>query len=608
MVYCHQCRSDQYHVQAPAGSGTNSYQQGDSMAKMYESSKPWKFLDEYRGTLFTGEWPTLPEMFDITVKRYPENRCFTAFSPEKIELTYREAHEAITGVANFLAKAGAKKGDRIVVTGKNSPEWAIAYLAVLYAGCVVVPLDYQLKPKDMDALMDHSDAKIAFVDEELFNEVGTHVTLAKKVSLSKHKKPYILDVRDHEPHGNAKSEELDLAAILYTSGTTGNPKGVMLTHRNITSDCFLAQALMTLYPTDVFYVLLPIHHSYTMLAVFIEGISVGSELVFGKKLVVSQIFKDLKEGNVTMFLGVPMLFNKLIKGVMGGIREKGIVIYGIIRGLMGISGFIKKTFKVNPGKKMFGGILKKISLDTNRICISGGGPLPTSTFRMFNQLGIDFVQGYGLTEASPILTLNPVTAYRESSVGLPLPQVEVRILEPDDRGIGEITVRGPMVMWGYYKNKEDTDEILDKDGWLRTGDVGYQDRDGYLYLTGRKKSLIVTEGGKNVFPEEIEELFQLYEEIDQILVMGYELDKKEKSEGIQALAYPSETFMERMKQSFQGDELDVQVEKRINEIIGEVNKSLLPYKRISRVHVLKEPMEMTTTKKIKRFKYAQEYK
>lgn len=578
------------------------------MAKQYALTEPWKFLDDYRGTDLKGEWPTIPEMFDITVKRFPDNRSFTAFSPEKFEQTYRESREVIIEVANFLVKSGAKKGDRIAVTGKNSPEWAIAYLAVLYAGCVVVPLDYQLKPQEMDVLLEHADVKIAFVDEELFNEVGSKASLEKKISLSKNKKPYIMDVRESEAHTNPGTEEHDLAAILYTSGTTGNPKGVMLTHRNITSDCYLAQALMTLYPSDVFYVLLPIHHSYTMLAVFIEAISCGAEVVFGKKLVVAQIFKDLKEGKVTMFLGVPMLFNKLIKGVMGGIKEKGIVIYGIIRGLMGISGFIKKTFKVNPGKKMFGGILKKISMDNIRICISGGGPLPSSTFTLFNQLGIDFVQGYGLTETSPILTLNPVTAYRESSVGLPLPQVEIRIIEPDERGIGEIAVRGPMVMWGYYKNKEATDEILDKDGWLKTGDVGYQDRDGYLYLTGRKKSLIVTEGGKNVFPEEIEDLFQLYEEVEQILVVGYELDKKEKTEGIQALVHPSETYMEQMKQSFQGSELDAQVEKRINEIIDEVNKTLLPYKRISRVHVLEAPMEMTTTKKIKRYKYAQEYK
>jgi len=303
-----------------------------------------------------------------------------------------------------------------------------------------------------------------------------------------------------------------------------------------------------------------------------------------------------------------MLFNKLIKGVMNGIREKGVVVYGLIRFLMSISGTIKKLTGKNPGKKMFHGILKKISLDTNRICICGGGPLPSSTFKLFNQLGIDFVQGYGLTETSPILTLNPIYAYKEASVGKVLPRVEMKILDPDERKVGEIAVKGPMVMQGYYNNKEATAEVLDSDGWLKTGDVGYLDRDNYLYLTGRKKSLIVTEGGKNVFPEEIEDMFQLYEEIDQILVLGFELDKKSKSEGIQALIYPDEAYMEKMKKELSGKELDDAVEKRMNEIISDVNQHLLPYKRIERIHVLKEPMEMTTTKKIKRFKYAQEYK
>ncbi len=579
------------------------------MANQHEAHTPWKFLDEFRGTHFQGEWPTIPEMFSISAERVAQRRCFTAFSPETIEFTYQQAYDAILEVSNYLLKSGVKEGDRVAVTGKNSPEWAIAYLAVLYAGAVVVPLDYQLPAKSMEGLMKHADVKIAFIDEELFNEVGKDYTLDKKISLSPNKKPYILDIREGKYQERKMPKEQDLAAILYTSGTTGNPKGVMLSHYNLVSDCYLAQTHMDLYSTDVFYALLPIHHSYTMLAVFIEAISVGAEVVFGKKLVIAQIFKDLKQGNVTMFLGVPMLFNKLIKGVMSGIREKGVVVYGIMRFLMSVSGLIKKTFKVNPGKKMFKGILKKISLDTNRICICGGGPLPSSTFKLFNQLGIDFVQGYGLTETSPILTLNPVTAYREASVGLPLPRMEMKILDPDDRGIGEIAVRGPMVMQGYYKNKEATEEIMIGDGWLNTGDVGYQDRDGYVYLTGRKRSLIVTAGGKNVFPEEIEELFQLYEEVEQILVIGYELDKKEKTEGIQALVYPSEAYTDKVKESTADKEAaDKVIEGRVNEIIQEVNKVLPVYKKITRIHVLSEPMEMTTTKKIKRFKYAEMYK
>ncbi|PKL10482.1 MAG: long-chain fatty acid--CoA ligase [Spirochaetae bacterium HGW-Spirochaetae-8] len=579
--------------------------------KRNSNSRPWDFLAQYKGEMFSGEWPTLPQMFDITCKQFPDNRCFTAFSPEDITLTYTQAREKIVGVANYLAAKGVKHGDRVAVCGKNSPEWAIAYLAILYVGATVIPLDYQLKDEEIDFLLTFAGVQYLFIDAERINDIDSKGTvgLLEKISLEVGHPDYIFNKMAEKAPKRKGASENDLAAILFTSGTTGNPKGVMLTHANLVSDCFLAQDLMTLYPTDIFYALLPIHHSYTMLAVFIEAISVGAEIVFGKKLIVSQILKELKRGNVTMFLAVPMLFNKMLKGLMNGIKEKGVVVYGLIRFLMGISGLIKKVFKVNPGHKMFNGLLAKLSLDKIRICISGGGPLPSSTFKMFNQLGIDFVQGYGLTETSPIITLNPIYAYIETSVGKILPRTEMRLIDVDEKGIGEIVVRGPMVMQGYYKNKEATAEILSADGWLRTGDAGYIDADNYVYLTGRKKSLIVTEGGKNVFPEEIEDAFQLYDEIDQICVMGYLTDVKMKTEGIRALIHPAEKFVDEMAKKYaDAATLYAEMEKHMKEVVDKVNKDLLPYKRISKVTVVSEPLEMTSTKKIKRYIVAEKYK
>ncbi len=575
-----------------------------------KSTYPWTFLEEFKGEYFNGEWPTLPEMFTITCERYPDNRCFTVFTPEEMTLTYTEAKERIIQLSNTIVKKGIEPGDRIALTGKNSPEWAVSYLAILFAGAVVVPLDYQLRPDEMEYLMSFSGAKMLFIDEEKYDSVNTDnaLQLLETFSLSPQKPNYVYDALDAEYVNRTMPKADDLAAILFTSGTTGNPKGVMLTHTNLVSDCYLSQGNMEILSTDVFYALLPIHHSYTMLAVFIESISVGAEVVFGKKILVKQILKDLKMAKVTMFLGVPVLFNKLLKGLMNGIREKGIVVYGLIRLLMSISGLIKKVFKVNPGKRMFHGILSKISLENIRICICGGGPLPASTFKLYNQLGIDFVQGYGLTETSPILTLNPIYAYKESSVGKVIPQTELKIYQPDEQGIGEILVKGPMVMQGYYHNEEATKEIFTEDGWLRTGDVGYLDADNYLMLTGRKKSLIVTEGGKNVFPEEIEDEFQLFDEIDQILVLGYEKDPKTKVEGIRALIYPSDAYRDSVTSSSTGEKAAEIMQKRMEEIVDEVNKRLLPYKRIEKVGLVDKPMEMTSTKKIKRFKVAEEYK
>ncbi|MDR0387225.1 MAG: AMP-binding protein [Treponema sp.] len=564
---------------------------------MYIERNAWAFLDKYRGTVFNGLWPTLPEMFRITVSRYGERPCLTVFEPDRISLTYDESLKLIEAVARWLHDKGIRKGDTVAVTGKNSPEWAVAYLGVLFAGAIVAPIDYQLKNEEIDLLIKTAKVRFLFVDEEKYERYVSGGKLEQVISLKKGVGTYVYDL-DGPDAEIEQAAETDLAAILFTSGTTGQPKGVMLTHRNLVSDCYLAQGNMQLYPTDVFYALLPLHHAYTMLAVFIETISVGAEVVFGKKMVTSIILKELRLGQITMLLAVPMLFNKVLAGIIRGIKEKGPIAYGAISALMGFSGFIKKVFRVNPGKKMFKFLLDKASLTTLRICICGGGPLAPSVFKKYNQLGIDFVQGYGLTETSPIINLNPVEHYKETSVGRIIPQVDMKILNPDERGVGEVIVKGPVVMKGYFEMPEETAAAFTPDGYLKTGDLGYLDSERYLYLTGRAKNLIVTEGGKNVYPEEIENEFQLFDEIDQILVRGFVQDKKMKTEGIEALVYPSPDFFASKNNAPAFSKEDIKA--AIDKIISEVNQRLLPYQKIERVIILDEPMEMTTTKKIKR--------
>jgi long-chain acyl-CoA synthetase len=561
---------------------------------------PWSFLEQYRGRFFQGEWPTVPQMFEITCARHGGKRAFTAFEPELRAMSWNEVHRAVHRTAGYLLACGVRKGDRVALTGKNSPEWALAYLGILSAGAVVVPLDHQLSVEEMSALIRFVEARALFADEEKLDALGGS-GVSDRVSLAPGRPNYILELEAGERPEAEAAGETDPAAILFTSGTTGNPKGVTLSHRNLVEDCYLSQANLGVLPTDVFYALMPIHHSYTMTAVFLEAVSTGAEVVFGQKMVSKQILEDLKRGRVTMFLGVPMLFNRLLIGIRKGIREKGVAAFALIRALMLASGLIKKLFHVNPGKKLFGFLLKKASLENIRICISGGGPLPPSTFRQFNQLGIDFVQGYGLTETSPIVTLNPVEHYKETSVGKVIPRVEMRIREPDAEGRGEILIRGPVVMQGYYRNEAATREVLSEDGWLATGDVGYLDHENYLYLTGRKKSMIVTEGGKNVYPEEIEERFQLHGEIEQIMVRGYLIDKRMKTEGIEAVVYPS---LEQLQETGTDPQDRDAVRRRVQAVIDEVNARLLPYQKIQRLSILDQPMEMTTTKKIKRFKVA----
>ncbi len=565
----------------------------------------WDFLDEFRGCAFSGEWPTLPQLFEISATRYPDRPAFTIYESGRISLSYSQALAQIKRVAGRLAELKAKPGTLIALTGKNSPEWAVAYFAILFAGCTVVPIDHQLRKEEVENLVRASGARFLFCDEEKYDSIDTaSLGLEAKFSLHPDKPGYVYGLSGNYALADAQArtvDEHDLAAVMYTSGTTGDPKGVMLSHANLVSDCFLSQANLNIMATDVFYALLPIHHAYTMLAVFIEAVSVGAEIVFAKRLAIAQILKDLREAHVTMFLGVPMLFNKLLAGIMGKIKEKGRLAYGLIRFLMLVSGAVKRLTGINPGKRIFHSILEKASLSSLRICISGGGPLAPSVFADYNRLGLDFIQGYGLTETSPILTLNPVERYKPTSVGKLIPRAAMRVLDPDASGNGELVVKGPMVMRGYYKNEAATREVFTEDGWFRTGDVGHLDREGYVYLSGRAKNLIVTEGGKNVYPEEIENAFQLYPEIEQIMVRGFLADAAMKTEGIEALIFPSKEFFEAQAAKLGQAISKALVDGRIAEILAEVNARLLPYQRIGRLTTLDRPLEMTTKKTVKRF-------
>ena len=569
--------------------------------------KYWKTNVEtffsYQGKKYMGQWPTFREMMEISEERFPDNEAFKAIVPKVVTFTYKEALKKIREIAYYLIASGAKKGDHIAVTGKNSPEWALAYFAISFAGCIIVPLDYSLHIEDMEKILAFGDVDRIFIDGEKIDEIDKEGKLFKeKISLEPESKgyKYVLDLTGPETE-LPKLHAEDTAAMLFTSGTTGTPKGVMLSFSNFMSSTLSSQRLFDVYPTDVFYAILPIHHAYTMTAVLLETVISGASCVFGKRLVTPIMLKELREGKITMLLAVPMLFNKLLAGLMAGVHKQGPFKENLIRFLMGFSGFMKKVFHVNLGKKIFGNmLLSKISLDKMRLCICGGGPLPPSTFKQFNQLGIDFVQGYGLTETSPIININPIEVYIEESVGIPIPGVEEKIVSPDEDGNGIIYVRGPQVMKGYYKNDEATEEVLSSDGWLNTGDVGHIDSNGFLYLTGRAKSIIVTEGGKNVFPEEIEDKFQLFNEIEQCCIIPYMINKEMKTEGIRMVIYPTEAYLKE-----HGME---ETSRHMEEVVESVNKDLQSYKKITMVTVVDQPLPMTSTKKVKRFEVVKMFK
>ena len=574
---------------------------------------PWSYLEEFRGKNFKGEWPTFPEMLQIQVLRNGSRPFFTDFEgPDgaKQSYTYQQVFENVQQLAKWMIENGVKKGDRVAVMGKNSPEWATVYLAALYASAIIVPVDNGLHENEIVNIVKVAEPKLVVCDDDKAAFYSNNFPKIKIKSLNpENSENFIYNLKaKKDVKFNAPVEENDTAAILFTSGTTGKPKGVMLSHKNLISDGFIAQMNFNHYNTDVFYALLPIHHAYTMQAAFINPLESGASIVFGKSLVVSKLLRELKEGKITIMLGVPLLYNKLLAGIRKGIKAKGPVVAAVLGIASAISFIAKKLFHVNIGKRLFKPVLEQASIYTIRVAISGGGPLAASVCKQYNAMGIDFIQGYGLTETSPILALNPVEHFKIQSVGKDFaPYEEIKIIDTEKviskagvEEVGEIVVKGPMVMQGYYKMPEETKAMFTEDGFFKTGDLGWMDKEHYIMLCGRAKNLIVTSGGKNVYPEEIEDAFQLYDDVQQVTVRGYYANGDKTSEEIEALIYPSDELYKRLGCERNNEFVQDEVLDVIKKIVSKVNKTFQSYSQISKITLLKEPLEMTTSQKVKR--------
>jgi long-chain acyl-CoA synthetase len=304
----------------------------------------WNRLDPYRDEFVKGEWPTITEQFRLAAHLYPEAPAFTQFSPEEIRIPYKEAREYVCRIASWLVSKGFKKGDRAVLIGKNSPWWAISYLSVLEAGGVIVPLDVQMEDETAQRLISFTEAQFLFADGDKHEILGGNDSgVRHKVSLSRDVGTFLLDLPAGKSTEFDQAEENDLAAILFTSGTTGLEKGVMLTHKNFMTDVYQAchPDFLQAEQSDVWYALLPLHHSYCMTAVFLEGITHASEIIFAGGLSVGQMMKDLELGGVTIFMGIPLLYNKILKGMMKQVRAKGLASHLLVGLLMRISGSVQ---------------------------------------------------------------------------------------------------------------------------------------------------------------------------------------------------------------------------------------------------------------------------
>lgn len=524
------------------------------------------------------------------------------------EWSYNDLWERVRSLASWLIYYGIKPGDHVAIIGENSPEWEATYLAVQTAGGVCIPIDRMLPASGIRHILADSGARLLFGDAHFLNllrEVESVATLEKMVALDCDECDAELRFEDaveagREKPANFPTRELDdLAAILYTSGTTGHSKGVMLSSHNILSNAEAAGRLFDLGIGDVFLSVLPVHHSFEATAGFIFPLFIGSSITFAPSLAGPEIVQAIKETGVTLMCGVPLLFEKMKAGIERNARKAGKD--KLLKGLIQVIA-AGETVGLNLGKPLFRSTRKQAGLDTVRFFLSAGGPLDPEVGKFFNRFGLTTFQGYGLTETSPCTHLTPTWKIRHECVGPTLPGVTCKILEPDANGIGEIAVKGPNVFLGYYKNDEATKATFTEDGWFKTGDLGMEHRDGYLQITGRAKALIVTAGGKNVFPEELEFYLNRMRFIAESVVVGVKR-RLGLGEEVGALIYPDYEQIDLFDEEKGKKSTAEEIRDLIHAEIRKATKNVAEYKRIRAFRIFDSEFQKTTKRTIKRFLY-----
>jgi len=568
--------------------------------------KKLKVLRPSRGVM------TIAEMFERSAQEFADIVLFRMRAPDGEswrEYTYRESLEIVRKLAWMLVnRFGLQPGMHAAVIGENRPEWAFSYLAIQWAGGVVVPIDARLTPTEIRHILDHSGSHLILAQE---NYISSLLDIQEKVPTLKHvisQDPYP-DVPDlwnlvKEAHGlldRVPRSLDDLAVILYTSGTTGSSKGVMLTHRNIMSNVSDMYQCILFHPGERVFSVLPIHHTFEGTAGFLTPIYGGLSITYSRSILRPREMRaDMLETRPHMFLVVPLLLEKVVTGIFREVEKAPAPRRAIFWTLWNLSRLSGRKL----GKVLFRPVRARLGLDELRYLVSGGAALPPWVAEALETMGFPLLQGYGLSETSPVLTVNPPDNPRNESVGQALPSVEIRIVNPNEEGIGEIAARGPNVMQGYYKNPEATAEILDDEGWLYTGDMGYLDEDDYLYITGRKKYVIVSKGGKNIYPEEVENVLGQSPYIEEILCLGFKTP--DGDEEIHVIVYPNyENLDAYFKEKGVENPRREDVEEVIRKELRHYSQELAPYKRPRTFSIREEEFEKTTTRKIKRFLYMQ---
>ena len=553
------------------------------------------------------KFDTVKDCIERSIEKHSKNNAFMIKHKENNEIkykniTYKRLGKEIKELGTGLIDLGLENR-KIAIIGKNSYEWVLSYISIITGVGVAVPLDKGLQKDEIIMSVKRSKAEAIIFDEKLIDiieEIKNNNDTNVKEFISMQKinnyisideviekgKELLLD--GNKAYDNHKTNPDELCTLIFTSGTTSLSKAVILTNKNIATNIY-----QLIYDTDVNLAFLPLHHAFgsTGIILFLAN---GATNVFCDGL--RHIQNNLKEYKVTTFVCVPLLLEAMYKKINNEIEKKGkakaVIIAKALSKLLLI-------FNIDIRRKLFKDIINNLGGHI-RFIVSGASAIDKKVAKGFNDFGILTVQGYGLTETAPVLTAENEKNIKYGTVGLPMPEIEIKIEDKNNEGIGEIVAKGPNIMKGYYEMPEETDKVL-QDGWFHTGDLGYIDRQGYVHITGRKKNVIVLKNGKNIYPEELEQLIGNLPYVLENMVFG-----KEKDDDLVVsvkVVYDKDYILSQNKQITEDE-----IKEYIWQDIKKINKGLPKYKYIKNLIVTDIPMIKTTTAKIKRFEEAKNIK
>ncbi len=547
---------------------------------------------------------TFNQRFEAVVQRFPDRVAFRLKTPRGYStVSYREARCQAKGVALGLLSLGLKRGSRIAVLSENRPEWIVAYLGIYMAGMVAVPLDTQISPREWRHLIEDSDSQIVFVSGLLLSKLGEAIRQSpekrrvisfdplpedcvayKELNLFINQSAEICD-----PSALPVCQPSDLVTIIYTSGTTGKPKGVMLTQSNIMGEIESILRIVQADENDALLCLLPLQHVLASIINVLLPLYLGAQVVFADTLKRSEILEALEEAGITILATVPQFFYLFHGRIRDELSKRPAPVRKLFPVMLRLNRFSMQILKINLGKTLFPKVHKTFGARL-RMFVSGGSSLDSKVAQEFHDMGFTILQGYGLTETTGACAVTWPDDNVIGSVGRALPGNEVKIISPDEAGNGEILIRGPVVMKGYYKNPAANEEAF-KDEWFYSGDLGRFDADGYLFITGRKKEVIVLPNGKNIYPDELETHYQQCPYIQEIAVIGV-YSAAERGERLHAVVVPNFDYL-KAKRIANAREI-------LRDEIASLSNQLPKYKRLMSYQVQSDLLPRTSTRKIKR--------